>query len=183
MKLIEYHFDPRFKVTLEMVMDLRCYDSARNYCVHSAKKLGADFCLQFDNDICPRCNMLDVVSQMGNDILVCGMGYAAHMPNGLGIAAGDQHEVRADFIEVDWVGAGALVIHRKIWETVEWPLFRWEPTQDAILSPGVGEDVSFSRKVRAAGFKVWSHRIPAAHFRTADLTESLSLTLRASSGK
>jgi hypothetical protein len=50
--------------------------------------------------------------------------------------------------EVEWVGTGCLLIHRRVLESVAFPWFDHAP-------PGLGEDVIFCDKARAKGFRVF----------------------------
>lgn len=51
-------------------------------------------------------------------------------------------------VEVDWVGAGCILIRRRVLEALEEPYF--EHTE-----PGAGEDTYFCRKAREAGFNLY----------------------------
>lgn len=53
-------------------------------------------------------------------------------------------------IEVDAVGFGAVLIHRRVFEAIPSPWFNIEKV-------GLGEDMEFCRKTRAAGIKIHLH--------------------------
>ncbi len=57
-------------------------------------------------------------------------------------------------VEVDWVGSGGLLIHRSVLAEIGWPPFldEWAP---GMSFRKVGHDVTFSERVRAAGFKIY----------------------------
>jgi 2-polyprenyl-3-methyl-5-hydroxy-6-metoxy-1,4-benzoquinol methylase len=57
-------------------------------------------------------------------------------------------------IEVDWVGSGGLLIHRSVLQEIGWPPFldEWAP---GMSFRKVGHDVTFSERVKAAGFKIY----------------------------
>ncbi len=172
--LISMSHDSRFAVTIKMVSDLRSFDSARNFCVDAARKGDADFLVMMDNDVCPRISPLEIIAQMAPDMSVVGLAYGITAPDGLRLSSVGQHETRGDFVEVDAVGAGCLILRSEVWKRLPGPWFVWTPQRDELLSPGVGEDIAFCRLVREHGFRVWSHRMPAAHFRTTDLTEIIA---------
>mgnify|MGYP001559767756 FL=1 len=56
---------------------------------------------------------------------------------------------RQDLIEVDGVGAGCLLVHRRVFEAIEKPYFQCNP------GTPIGEDFYFCRKAQAAGFKIY----------------------------
>ena len=56
---------------------------------------------------------------------------------------------REDLIECDGIGAGCLLVHRRVFEAIEPPWFEY--TKDSNL----GEDFDFCRKVIQAGFKIY----------------------------
>lgn len=57
-------------------------------------------------------------------------------------------------IEVDWIGSGGLLIHRDVLSKIGWPPFldEWEP---GMSYRKVGHDVTFSERVKEAGFKIY----------------------------
>ena len=56
---------------------------------------------------------------------------------------------KEDLIECDGVGAGCLLVHRRVLDAIEPPWFEYNP------GTFVGEDFYFCRKVQAAGFKIF----------------------------
>ncbi len=56
---------------------------------------------------------------------------------------------KEDLIESDGVGAGCLLIHRRVFDAIEKPYFKCNP------NTFIGEDFYFCRKVREAGFKIY----------------------------
>lgn len=57
---------------------------------------------------------------------------------------------------VDYVGAGCLLISRKVLETVEYPWFFWARNDPRVLIPErISEDLYFCRKAREAGFSIF----------------------------
>lgn len=57
-------------------------------------------------------------------------------------------------VEVDWVGSGGLLIHRSVLSDIGWPPFidEWAP---GMSFRKVGHDVTFSERVKAAGFRIY----------------------------
>ncbi|GAG88137.1 unnamed protein product [marine sediment metagenome] len=56
---------------------------------------------------------------------------------------------REDLLEVDGVGAGCLLVHRRVFEAIDPPWFKYSDGKT------VGEDFDFCRKVQEAGFKIY----------------------------
>lgn len=56
---------------------------------------------------------------------------------------------REDLLECDGVGAGCLLVHRRVFEAIEPPWFKY--SGDTAL----GEDFDFCRKAQEAGFKIY----------------------------
>lgn len=56
---------------------------------------------------------------------------------------------KEDLIEVDGVGGGCLLIHKRVLDAIEPPWFEYN------VGTNVGEDFYFCRKVQAAGFKIF----------------------------
>jgi len=75
-----------------------------------------------------------------------------------------------NLVEVDGVGAGCLLIHRKVFETIKKPYFLFEYDENGYLD--VGEDFYFCQKAQKAGFKIWVDRkMVAGHYKTVNLKE------------
>jgi GT2 family glycosyltransferase len=75
-----------------------------------------------------------------------------------------------ELVEVDGVGAGCLLIHRKVFEAIEKPYFLFEYNKDGIIS--LGEDFYFCNKAQEVGFKIWiDRRMVCSHFKIVDLKE------------
>jgi len=56
---------------------------------------------------------------------------------------------REDLIECDGIGGGCILVHRRVLDAIEPPWFQYNP------GTYIGEDFYFSRKVQAAGFKIF----------------------------
>ena len=72
-------------------------------------------------------------------------------------------------VKVDIVPAGFLLVRREVFEKLEWPPFYYNsPELRALFPPevkGIGEDVYFSFKAKAAGYDLWVDcRHPILHF-------------------
>jgi GT2 family glycosyltransferase len=59
-------------------------------------------------------------------------------------------------MEVDYVGCGCLLVHRRVFEKVLYPWFEYKiGRRDLPEREQISEDFDFCRKARAAGFKVF----------------------------
>lgn len=174
--LIAMSHDTRFATYIQMISDLRSFDTARNHCIAAARKNNADVCIQLDNDIAPAISPLDVLNEAREDMAVVGLSYGVFSPDGTQIATRGESAQRGNFIEAEVVGGGCLIIRSAIWKKIPGPWFRWLPNQDEYLTPGPtsAEDYNFCRYVRKHGFSVYTHKVPAAHYRTVDLTYLVS---------
>ncbi len=71
---------------------------------------------------------------------------------------------REDLIECDGVGAGCLLIHKRVFDAIEKPYFKCNP------GTFIGEDFYFCRKVREAGFKIYLDPSVLCGHKQRDLT-------------
>jgi hypothetical protein len=59
-------------------------------------------------------------------------------------------------MQVDYVGAGCLLISRKVLETLQYPWFFWSRNDPRIpLKERISEDLYFCKKAREAGFQIY----------------------------
>lgn len=87
-------------------------------------------------------------------------GYKQHSPDPGNLA------------EVDAVGSGCLLVHRRVIEGVQ-PVWFVRET-DEIGRVTRGPDFHFCDKVKAAGLHVWTHYgFPCRHFNEVELTEAM----------
>ena len=85
-----------------------------------------------------------------------------------------QHQAeKGPLQEVDAVGSGCWVVARRVLESLKHPL---EQAWDEYGILKLGGDVSFCRKARSQGFKVFAHyNYICRHFKTIDLYEVMKL--------
>lgn len=57
--------------------------------------------------------------------------------------------------EVDWCGAGCLLIRKQVFENMDYPYWTHNVIEYKEYREVVGEDVSFCMNAKAAGFKTW----------------------------
>lgn len=161
----------------ETLLSGMTFDHARNTAVESMLKSGFEWIFFLDDDVvCPPDTIHRLLAHQKD--IVSGVYYRrAFLP---GQKAGDQmapvmlrykSELDAEWIvqypqalfEVDLVGAGCLLVHRRVFERmIPEPLpnrprawFRWELDKD-VPEPRHSEDFSWARDAkRKFGFQIW----------------------------
>ena len=149
-------------------------------CVKDFLRGGEDYWITMDDDNPPMNNPLDLVEL---DLDVIGLptpvwnnsvlGDRPYYFNALDIK-GDGYTPHTNcngLQEVDAVGSGCLLIARRVMlELKDQQPFMRTWNQDGTVE--VGGDYSFCRKVKAAGFQIWTHYdYPCRHFNETDLIE------------
>lgn len=75
-------------------------------------------------------------------------------------------------LAVEQMGAGFMLVHRRVYEAMPWPWYRYEtqPMDAEGVIVKTGEDCWFCDKARAAGFEIFVDlRCPARHFNKVEL--------------
>jgi len=139
----------------------------RNRIVRKMLADGADYLLMIDSDTVPMFNPLDYIER---DLDVLGFPYPTWRAN-------DENPIHwfpsppsdVGLIEVEEVGGGCLLIARRVFEhtMMQGPFLDFWDEEGLRAEP---EDLSFCRRVREAGFRVWcAMDRPLAHFKTVEL--------------
>jgi hypothetical protein len=182
--LITMARDTRFIVEVEFIVGKRPVDFARNSAIALARERNADYCFQIDNDQSwwIGYNPLDVlaaagekdvigfVTMQGFDIEACDKGTDPFIPNVRVVWPEDDGE----FFTCTHIGAGAILVSRRVWESVPGPWFVWKRTAQGELHETDGaltEGFYFCEYVRSKGFKVWAHTRLIPHFKTVEVTK------------
>ncbi len=179
LSLIALQQDPRFDLTVEMVMDKRPVEHARNYCIVSARASGASACVQIDNDMTLPSNFGDIV----HDAITTGKAVVG-LPSGIlqpgpRIIPEDNGAPDGQFRQAGCVGGGVLIISSVVWRVIpKGPWFQWVVNvDDEILSRRLSEDYAFCELVREHGLTIYTHQCVAGHFKTVNATHwALRLT-------
>lgn len=152
---------------------------ARNNLAIMAMEKGCDYIFYLDDDIIAPA---DVVQRLiAHNVDICGLSYKQKIFPHSWCAFNSYIDVHGleqktpitptgDLIPVDYIGAGCLLVSRKVFQILAYPWFRW--TVDATNLNGKSEDFYFCEKARDAGFKIWwdSTMPQAGHVCTAILT-------------
>jgi len=76
-----------------------------------------------------------------------------------------------DLVDVGYIGAGCLLIHRHVFEMLQFPWFKWE--LDVANPSGKSEDFYFCEQARKTGLKIWADTsLRCGHVVTSVLTEN-----------
>ena len=154
-------------------------DACRNRIVHHfLKDSKLEWLFMVDDDIVPWPNILDM--RFKGKLIISGLTYIAKhgVPLVCGITERWKDKVRfggvqegpRDPIEVEGVGAGALMIHRSVLEKMKPPWFRftykWNGEREQ------GEDLYFSQKAKKARYSLWlDPGSPCGHMHMLDIRE------------
>jgi hypothetical protein len=119
-----------------------------------------------DDDVIPPGDAFYRLARHGLDI-VSGLYYRRHepvCPVAMTIDSQGQPQWVTSWnppnslVEVDLVGAGCLIIHRRVLEAMPKPWFEWEIGKETSTSPktrnAMSEDFTFCLHAKRAGFKV-----------------------------
>ena len=153
---------------------------ARNNAAQGALDVGADWCLELDNDCVPPADfieMLQVADARGIDFLAAVSPTWRENHQIEFVVQGLENGAVVDglFQEVAAVGGGCIAFRTKVLTSIERPWFRIEPNDDLIhkgLGDCIGEDNQFCRALRAVGIKLFvaKNRL-AGHYKTGNLLE------------
>jgi hypothetical protein len=140
------------------------YDHARNHACELALQGGYKYLFFLDDDVIPPPNIIDILMSSNLDI-VSGNYWRRHNPvqpvallalkeGGTGYIQLEKNDQK--IYEVDFIGGGALLIKRKVLETMPKPWFEWWcDREDLPQNERYSEDFSFCRKAKLKhGFKI-----------------------------
>lgn len=181
--LLKLQQDPRYQVTT-ILPTWRPFEHNLNRIVRDMREVykDHDFWLTFDADNPPTNNPLDLV-ELNKDIIglptpvwhdkVKGdQPYYYNVLNKKDGTDGWTPAIGEGLTEVDVVGSGCMLIHRRVLETVKRPLFMREYDEDGIVEKG--HDYLFCEKAQSVGFKVWTHfGYPCEHYVETDLLSQI----------
>jgi glycosyltransferase involved in cell wall biosynthesis len=138
------------------------FDHARNEACKAALAGGYKWLFFLDDDVIPPPDAIEKLARHELDI-VSGLYYRRHVPVepvALRNVPGGRQYVRdfkpGDVVEVDVVGAGCLLIHRRVLEAVPKPWFEWLcDREDLPKSQQISEDYAFCEKAKRNGFRIY----------------------------
>jgi hypothetical protein len=137
------------------------FDHARNMACERALEHGFQWLFFLDDDVIPPVDTIQRLINNGGDI-VSGLYYRRAEPI-VPVMIMEKNNERVwvtDFkpgatLSVDMVGAGCLLIHRRVLESVSKPWFEWLLDRpDLPENQRCSEDFAFCRKAKQHGFQV-----------------------------
>lgn len=148
------------------------FDHGRNMACVDTLQHGFTWLMFLDDDVIPPPDAFPRLANQGKDI-ISGLYYRRQEPiypvamrffeaeGKRGVKWVTQPELTPGLMDVDLVGAGCLLIHRRVLERMKAPWFEWEIGREITDRPGdaprdrMSEDFSFCRKARQEyGFTV-----------------------------
>lgn len=142
------------------------FDHARSFGCQRALETGHEYLFFLDDDVIPPPDAIYRLIRHNKDI-ISGLYYRRQLP----VYPVMMREVEGkgpqwitdaklgDMVEADLVGAGCLLIKRKVLEVMNPPWFEWkcDPFRfpKLALTDRCSEDYDFCRKARALGFKLF----------------------------
>jgi len=150
----------------------------RNLLIEHFLQMDYEWFLFFDSDIMPPFNILEMTKNGKN---ICSGVYYQWQEESkklipLVLQIKNNHyrvfdeTCETDVVEVDGVGAGCLLINRKVFEAVEKPYFMFGYNDKGLCN--LGEDLYFCEKAIKAGFKIFVDRkMICDHYKTVTLKD------------
>jgi hypothetical protein len=176
--------DRRYEVKVSMILNKFPVHHARNFAVVKAREHAAHWLLLVDCDQAFSVSPLDVLSAAGMDKPVIGfptsMGQDVFLTDGKlfrpNVWPEPRNKIKTDgqFYTCFRIGAGALLIHHSVWESIPGPWFLWESNESSELAEVAkdgSEDLYFCRLLQKHGIDVWAHAAMLYHFKSCECTQ------------
>lgn len=141
------------------------FDHARNQGAMHCLDHGFDYCLYLDSDVIPPSDaVLKLMSR--RKPIISGVYHRRSPPEGVPVMLKGgkwiQNYKPNTIMEVDLVGAGCLLVHRSVFQTLpqqregkHW--FDWRVDMQSVLPQGaaMSEDFTFCQHAKSNGFKIY----------------------------
>lgn len=171
-KLIKWISESKHQIFYESSNE-KPVEHNRNLIVQRFLKTDFDYLLMLDSDIVPQKNPIDLVD-FKLDIISCPTWIYQYRLFLNVYKLNDEDDLEPfyipekDLIKIDASGTGCILISRKVLEKIKKPFERiYDENGLAIL----GQDISFSKKIREAGFDMYTHfDYICKHYKTIDLS-------------
>jgi glycosyltransferase involved in cell wall biosynthesis len=138
-------------------------DVSRNACVKNARDAKAKYLLFLDSDVvCDRTDWVRCLMDLQQPI-VSGLYWSKKGHPGMWKLDGEDYLPitewpRGSMIEVDAVGAGALLIETRVFDVLDKlglkPYFKWEIDDPSNIGHNKSEDFHFCKLAKQAGFNI-----------------------------
>ena len=167
------HLDKNYETEIVFTFGNRIAHN-RNLLVEHFLEMDYEWLLFIDSDVMPHFNVLDMTKNGKN--ICSGIYYQWNEDKLIPLVwqkKKDYYRVfydieENDIVEVDGVGAGCLLINRKVFEAVKKPYFMFGYNDIGLIT--LGEDFYFCEKAQKAGFKIFvDRRMICDHYKTVTL--------------
>jgi len=176
--IMQWQMNGEYEIYLSFPND-KPIESNRNKIVQDFLKTDCEWLVQIDDDVVPPVDYLNLITY--DKDVISGVCYAyrqdAIVPLVLfknkkdGLWKNKEINPSDGLIEVDSMGTGAMMIHRRVFV----PELQKHPFQSTWRKDGTrrkGLDLYFCEKAKKLGFKIWCHlRYDCSHIVSADLKE------------
>lgn len=179
-RLMEYEREEGVEVFFNSA---RPVDINRNQIAeHFIEETEHDYILMVDSDVIPPTNVFEMLEDYDEDVfspVVFSSNDGVPYPVGMAENAEGQHSmygkrITEELVELDSIGTGCIFISREVFEEIEKPYFSFEKDEEGDLV--YGEDISFCKKVRDAGFDIkMSMEYFAGHMVECDLSNMMRM--------
>jgi GT2 family glycosyltransferase len=155
-------------------------DLARDTLVHRMQESSAEYLFFLDSDVILPPNTVNQLISHNQDI-ISGVYHVRHDPITPAMwkesadVPGHYNPIvgynEGTIIDVDAIGMGCCLIHRRVFDKLEEPYFKW--TMDARQENGVSEDFYFCEQARKTGFHIYvDTSIQCTHIANANVTKA-----------
>jgi len=177
--------DPRFETRLSFPVH-RPFENCLHHAVVEFLATDAEWFLNIDSDNPPTSNPLELISLdkdvigVATPVYHCDSSKPGDRPwylNGYRAVEGGYQEFRPQegIQEVDAVGTGCILIHRRVLEDPVMRLAPFRRTTDEFGRVEYGNDLNFCRRAKERGFRIWcDFRSPCEHFVEVPMREAVA---------
>lgn len=150
------------------------HDYVRNMAAMEFLKSDSEWLFSIDSDVVPPMDAIDLMLEHG-DKIVSGV-YPVAIENKIVWAVGDYEDgkgrlysnLNTEPFYAGYAGAGCLLVHREVFEMIEFPWFLWGHRKDGGQT---GEDFYFFNKCKENGYRLKvDPRVVCGHYKRINIT-------------
>jgi len=172
LKLIKWCKNSPYKIFVNFTEEKPCAH-ARNHIVQKFLKSNNEWLIMIDEDVVPSQNPFELIL-LNKDVIICPtliyqykVGWNVYKTDANGYWQPIKDLPENDLIEIDAGGTGCILIKRNVLEKIKAP---FERIFDENGIETMGLDLSFSKKAKEVGFKIFCPTdYQCSHFKTINL--------------